>query len=147
MIDLTVTVQGLDKIISSSAAIQKAVDEELSKGTYACAQQIATDYKKSVLAGGKSGRIYKYGAISHQASAPGEAPASNTGRLVNAISVMVDSASSSIMKVATKYAMMLEVGTSKMAARPAAVPAMEQNRAWIIERIALALKTALSRGR
>jgi hypothetical protein len=47
--------------------------------------------------------------------------------------------------VVTKYALMLEVGTSKMAARPAAVPAMEKNRPWIIYRLTQAVRTAISR--
>jgi hypothetical protein len=35
----------------------------------------------------KSGRTYKRGSKSHQASAPGEAPAIDTGNLVNSIEV------------------------------------------------------------
>ena len=78
--DFSFQIEGLDKIESASAAIQKAVADEVAKGTYACAQQVATEYKKSLLEGGKSGRVYyKRRSVTHQASAPGESPASDTG--------------------------------------------------------------------
>jgi hypothetical protein len=43
--------------------------------------------------------------------------------------------------------MLLEVGTSKMAARPAAVPAMEKNRGWIIDRLTKAVQAGIARGK
>jgi hypothetical protein len=141
--DFSFQIEGLDKLESASAAIQKSVADEVAKGTYACAQQVATEYKKSILQGGKSGRVYKRRSVTHQASAPGESPASDTGRLVNAIQVILESSLSSIMKVATKYAMLLEVGTSKMAARPAAVPALEKSRSFIIDRLAEAVRRGI----
>jgi HK97 gp10 family phage protein len=143
--DISFSIEGLDKIDQASDRIRRAVDDEVAKGLYAGAQQIATDYRKSVLAGGKSGRLYRRRSIVHRASAPGEAPASDTGRLVNAIHVELESGLSAIMRVATKYAELLEFGTSKMAARPAALPAAEKNRAWIINRLAQAVQNAIGK--
>ncbi len=143
--DFSFQIDGLDKIAQSTARIQQAVNEELSKGLYASAQQVATDYKSSILSGGKTGRTYKRRSVVHVASAPGEAPASDTGRLVNAIHIELDGALAAIMRVATKYAQMLEFGTAKMAARPAAVPAMEKNRSWIMDRLRQAVLTGMGR--
>ena len=145
--DFSVKIEGLDKLEGATAQISRAVADEVAKGTYASAQRIATDYKKSILGGQKTGRVYKRRSVTHRASAPGESPASDTGRLVNAIHVVLESSLSSIMRVATKYAMLLEVGTSKMAARPAAVPAMEKNRKWITDRLAEAVRRGIARGK
>lgn len=81
--------------------------------------------KTSILAGGKSGRVY--GA--HQASAPGEAPANDLGNLANGIGVRDgDGPLSRIVAAGADYAMDLEMGTVRMAARPFMTPALEQVR-------------------
>ncbi len=141
--DISFTIEGLDKIAQASESIRRNIESEISKGLYAGAQQIATDYKKSVMEGGKSGRIYKRRSVIHQASAPGESPASDTGALVSRIYVELESTFASIMRVATNYAMLLEFGTSKMAARPAAIPAAEKNRSWVMERLSEAVRRGM----
>jgi hypothetical protein len=40
---------------------------------------------KAIMPGKRSGRIYRYGRGEHQASAPGEPPAIDTGNLLNSI--------------------------------------------------------------
>jgi hypothetical protein len=144
-VDFSVTIEGLDALAHNTQAIQQSVQEELDKGLYASAQHVATEYKQSILGGPKSGRIYKRRSVTHQASAPGEAPASDTGRLVNAIHVALDGTLAAVMRVTTAYAMVLEFGSRFIAARPAAVPALEKSRQWIIDRLALAMKTGMSR--
>jgi hypothetical protein len=67
----------------------------------------------------------------HRASAAGEAPAINTGRLRQSVGhVVTDDANGVTVTVGTSikeppYPSYLETGTSKMAARPAWVPALE----------------------
>lgn len=141
--DFNVTIEGLDKIAQSSDRIKQAVAQQIDIALYASAEHVATEYKISILNGQKSGREYKRRSVIHRASAPGEAPASDTGRLVNAIHIILETAGTAIMRVATAYAMLLEVGTSKMAARPAAVPAMEKSKAWITNRLQDALRRAV----
>ena len=67
----------------------------------------------------------------HQASAPGETPAVDTGTLVNSISTWVDSQSDEriVMGVGTGilYAKFLEFGTRHMEARPFMRPAVDNN--------------------
>lgn len=71
--------------------------------------------KELVLTGPKTGRMY--GA--HRASAPGEAPASDTGRLVSSIRWEFTGSRLAIRVMAgTEYAAFLEFGTSVLAARP-----------------------------
>lgn len=67
----------------------------------------------------KSGRIYRRNSVEHQASAPGESPATDTGRLVQSITTTYDPANIvGYVNVSTEYAAALEFGTPKMAARP-----------------------------
>jgi hypothetical protein len=67
----------------------------------------------------KSGRIYRRRGVDHQASAPGEAPASDTGTLVNArrTELHPDDVSGRLI-FSSRHALPLEHGTRNMAARP-----------------------------
>ena len=150
MVDFSVKVEGLDKIATASAAIQEAVAAQVKAGLYVCGKQIESDWKKSILAGGKTGRIYKRRGVTHQASAPGEAPASDTGRYVNSINTQ---AGNDPMAVEVhggggivNYAKALEFGTAKMEARPAAVPAVEMNKQFTNDRLAQAVRDGIAKG-
>lgn len=90
--------------------------------------------RKSILAGPKTGNIYTRGRIAHQASAPGEAPANDTGRLVASIvrSLQVELIAVDIT-AGTEYATWLEYGTRHMAARPFLRPAVVQSLPRIIQ--------------
>ena len=88
--------------------------------------------KQSIQRGTKTGKIYKRRSITHQASAPGQAPASDTGFLVSNIT---STAPTNVMKnievnVISKapYSKFLEFGTRNMEARPFLQPALEKNR-------------------
>ena len=67
-------------------------------------------------------------SATHQASAPGEYPMSDTGRLSSNIIKVVPSASSIEGQVGTniEYGTFLEFGTSRMAARPWLMPSFEK---------------------
>lgn len=69
----------------------------------------------------KSGRQYGL----HQASAPGESPAIDTGALVNSIRTEADGLSA-VVGVGQEYGVYLEFGTVKMASRPFMGPAFER---------------------
>lgn len=87
---------------------------------------------KQSMKGPKSGATYKRGSKSHQASAPGEAPAIDTGNLVNSIQTDVQGLRAEV-GTAVEYALYLEYGTSKMAARPFLGPAAEAVRPSLIQ--------------
>lgn len=90
----------------------------------------------------KTGRIYRSkhrkGAL-HQASAPGEAPAADSGRLDQSITSVqtVNGPERYVNETAANapYAIPLELGTSKMAPRPFMQPSFDENRAAIEESI------------
>ena len=76
----------------------------------------------------KSGKEYKRGQRIHQASAPGEAPATDTGNLANSILVYQTNPADWIADFGAGYSAALEYGTPKMLARPYARPSVEKYR-------------------
>ena len=77
------------------------------------------------MTGQKSGRIYKIGKNrTHQASAPGQAPAVVTGQLRSSITVNRVTDYESVVSIAAPYGRILEFAKN----RPFAIPASEK--AW-----------------
>lgn len=93
----------------------------------------------------KTGRIYRRRSIEHRASAPGEPPASDTGRLVNSIRTDYDFGSlRGTVEASTDYAAYLEFGTSRMAARPYMRPALARRAKQIEDDMAQAVRAAVA---
>lgn len=147
--DFSVQIEGLDKLRNATSVTAKLVNQEVNKALFAAAKQVEKEAKQSIVSGQKSGRLYRRRTVTHRASAPGEAPASDTGRLVNSINSYLNSSQSESFVTAgrglAKYAAMLEFGTQKMAARPFMFPALEKSKDWIRRRLADALARAISR--
>lgn len=78
--------------------------------------------------GPKSGTVYRRGNVSHQASAPGQYPASDTGRLAGSVRMEMPTQGNLTGRVGTAvaYGPYLEFGTSRMAARPWLLPSFER---------------------
>lgn len=144
--NLDVKIEGLDRINQATERVRVEIVKELDKGLFASAKKVEGDAKRSILDGQKSGRTYKRGNVLHRASAPGEAPASDTGRLANSInSEVIRGTLEAVVRAGNgvvKYARMLEFGTISIAARPFFQPAAEKNRAWIVDRLNKAVRTA-----
>lgn len=100
----------------------------------ATAKDIQADVQVD-MAGPKSGRWYQ----NHRASAPGEAPAMDTGTLANSIDTERESPGAWVVYTNVDYAEYLEFGTVRMASRPAFVPAAERNAQGFTDRIADAI--------
>ena len=92
------------------------------------AHDIERRAKLSIQSGAKTGRLYRRGKKFHRASAPGQAPATDTGNLVNSIGVQFTGETRAIVYVGAEYAPHLEYGTARMAARPFMTPAAEAAR-------------------
>jgi HK97 gp10 family phage protein len=84
---------------------------------------------KVSMQGPKTGVLYG----NHQASAPKEAPAVDTGALINSITVEFPSRLTGIIAPHTEYAIYLEYGTRNMAPRPFMRPAAEKVRPAFIQ--------------
>ncbi len=85
---------------------------------------------KLSLSGPRHGRLYrKYGyvgTIMHRASAPGEAPATDTGNLANSIRARMIGSTEGEVGVHAEYGLVLEMGGVHMAPRPYLGPAVKE---------------------
>lgn len=91
-----------------------------------------------------TGRIYRRRGVEHQASAPGEPPAVDTGRLIGSVTTDYDAVEiAGTVTFHAAYAAALEMGTPKMAARPFARPALEAKRSEIERDVGEAVDEAM----
>ena len=117
-------------------AIIRNVNQAAVKGVLIGREKVLANAVKKILSPPKSGRVYKRRTISHQASAPGEAPANDTGRLAQSgRTEELDGGLTGIIKFSTLYAAALEYGTNKMEPRPYARPALQEETKGIQETI------------
>jgi HK97 gp10 family phage protein len=102
---------------------------EIAQIVNGTAQNIRTHAIKSIQRGTKSGLVYEKTSPkrTHKSSAPGEAPATDTGRLANSINAEIDGKKAEIV-ADTEYAAWLEFGTQSIEPRPFMLPAMEKER-------------------
>ncbi len=129
-------------------AMQKlSVDAEryVSDAVKATGLELRGDIVKRYQRSAATGRVYQKSNPNrtHQASAPGEAPATDTGRLAS--SVVFSRAGRLSAEVETKvaYGPMLEFGTQKIAMRPAWRPAIEAMQPKFQKRLEAALRKAM----
>lgn len=84
----------------------------------------------------KTGRVYVRRGVAHQASAPGEAPASDTGTLVNTRRTELNEQQlSGKLIFSAGHALPLERGTRKMAPRPFGRRSLMETKDQIMEAI------------
>jgi HK97 gp10 family phage protein len=126
---MNITLTGDKQLLKNLAAFGKAADKyvaDVVNGTSLNIQQYAI---KSIQRGTKSGIVYEKTSPrrTHQASAPGEAPASDTGALWKNITAEIDGKQAAITSNA-EYSAALEFGTERIRPRPFMVPAMEKAR-------------------
>lgn len=121
--------------------IRRAVAPEVLNG----AQMILAYSVRLIVSGPKTGRIYRrLGGVEHQASAPGEPPASDTGTLAQRGDVEFDAnALRASVVFRTAYALPLELGTERMEPRPYLRPSLDFNFPVIQARINLTIGRVL----
>lgn len=102
------------------------------RGAIAGANIVRNEVLRRILEDAKTGRIYRRRGVEHQASAPGEAPASDTGTLVRGITVEVDEATLTVrITNSAEYAAALEFGTDKIEPRPHMRVSLAEKRAEV----------------
>lgn len=107
-------------------------------------ESVIEEGNSMIMDGQKTGRIYRRRGVEHQASAPGEAPASDTGRLVQSAHSEFDPADLSGEAIwSTDYAEVLEFGGARIAPRPFARPALAAKKEEIQQTISDEIATAL----
>jgi hypothetical protein len=145
------------------AALRKYGDEArkaIGGAVQATGLEISTDISKSILRGPKTGAVYsdifrmingrpvpigpRSGnnlSATHQASAPGEAPAADTGALSRPSAIVTKRKGDLTIELESTiaYAAYLEFGTQMIAPRPSWVPAVEKARPKFQLRITTAI--------
>lgn len=122
-----------------TGALVTDVRKAALQGVSAGIEAVKSNAVEKILSGNKSGIIYRRRGVIHQASAPGEPPANDTGRLVQSARTELDKqAISGAAIFSTAYAAALEFGREdgSIAPRPYARPALEEERAGIEDAIA-----------
>ena len=140
MAKVKLVLKGAEELERKLKAYEEAVLKEVDAVRIKFANRIAGTARKLIQGSPKTGQ--KYGG--HQASAPGEAPATNTGNLVRNIVVDVTAGSQTEVYVLSKapYSEFLEEGTLNMDPRPFFQPAIDLNKKKFRESLARAINSA-----
>ena len=127
---IQVKVKGIKKAMDSLKSLEKDLEAPFRDVILGGAQLIRSEAVKSIMQGPKTGGIYeKYNPRrTHRASAPGQAPASDTGNLVSQIQVKSTNPDEVTVESGANYSKFLEFGTSKILPRPFLFPATERSR-------------------
>lgn len=151
-----VEIVGLNELIDQFKQFGIDGRKALGKTLDSMGQKSRTDAIKSIQREPKTGKVYEHvfrtinGKVTpyklrseqqnlspeHRASAPGEAPATDTGRLVSSIKfTRQPNATYGFLFSRLNYAFWLEYGTVNMAERPFLRPAVRKNAAWFTEQM------------
>jgi hypothetical protein len=146
--DVKVEIKGLKEVNAALQAYGKDLGNSLALIVDATALEAVTDVRKAIQGPPKTGREYARGVNNdkvHRASAPGEAPATDSGGLV--ISIYNESRGKYAKAIGSRldYAYYLEFGTFKMAKRPSWIPAVERAIPKMLKRVEIAIAKAKAR--
>jgi HK97 gp10 family phage protein len=127
---VTIRLEGSDQLQRQLRRLAGDLREEAGRTVLATAIEMRADIVTSIQRGPASGITYKKSnpTRTHTASAPGQPPMSDTGRLANSITFDRLGDLTATVGSALNYAPWLEYGTSRMAARPFFRPAVERMR-------------------
>lgn len=125
----TIQVRGTQEVAAALARFGAEVSAQVSKAVAATALEALTDIRKAIQGPPKTGKLYPRGVNGdkvHQASAPGEAPATDTGALVSSTYFTQPDSMTAAIGSRLEYAFFLEFGTMKIEPRPSWIPAAER---------------------
>lgn len=132
---VTIQIEGLDQVQAALRKFGAKAEAAIDRDVTATALEVNTAVKKAIQRGPKTGAIYKRGNITHQASAPGQAPATDTGVLVSSVYFQNTGKMSATIGSRLAYAYYLEYGTTRIAPRPAWQPATEDGQKKLNARV------------
>jgi len=143
---MTFKFSGVGEATKALEKVKEDLEKDMKEILLGGGQLIRGEAVRSIQQGSKSGKTYKrYNPTrTHKASAPGEAPASDTGFLVSNIRVK-DQKDLVQVRSEASYSKFLEYGTSKMLARPFLFPAMEKSKPKIAQVILQKVKQSLDK--
>lgn len=148
-----IEIEGLEDTLKALTRLGDAGIREAEKALDASALKVQRDAKDSILRGTKSGKVYTRAggqnlSATHRASDEGEAPANDTGLLVDSIIWDRDGLDARVFtrdadfSGGENYPSYLEFGTINMAARPFMRPALKKNQDYIVRQMQKAMERA-----
>jgi hypothetical protein len=138
-----IKLEGEAQLLAALRKLGADAEAEASKAVQATALEIRGDIVKRYQRGPKTGREYTRGNVTHRASAPGEAPATDTGRLASATEYSMTGKLSAEVNNSVIYGPMLEFGTQSIEPRPAWRPAVQEAAPKFNKRLEAALRKAM----
>ncbi len=140
-------VRNADRLIRQLSQLRLDARAGIGKALATSVVQMDAYAKEKIQGGGRSGKTYRRRSITHQASAPGEFPKTDTGQLVASLYFRVAADKlSAFFGTKLLYGSFLEFGTSRMRARPWLRPTLKANQDSIRERVGQAVTDALRKG-
>lgn len=141
---VTLRLEGTEALNRALRKLDAGARKEVKKAVDATGLSLRGAVVKKYQRGPATGEIYeKYNPRrTHQASAPGEAPATDTGRLAN--SVTIEDTGPIEIEVGTEveYGPYLEFGTRTIAPRPNWVPSVQEEEPKYVRRVEAAIRRA-----
>ena len=129
---MTITVSGVKELNVALRSLGINADKAINMGVEATAQQVRNTAIKSIQSVSAGETVQRSrqggnGTYSHVASKPGDAPNTDTGRLVASVAIERPTLSSALVGTGLDYGLFLELGTSKMQPRLWLQPALDAN--------------------
>lgn len=143
-----IKLSGVTALTQTLPNIAAAMEKEMDRVVQVTALDIANEIKRRILKGPATGILYIRGrgrinrSGTHRASAPGEAPATDTGTLASSIAAGRTGRMEAEVVSDVEYARYLEKGTVNIKPRPAWTPAYEIARDKFAARMEAAIRKA-----
>lgn len=130
----------------NDAAIRQRAQQAAMRGLIRATEGVRNEAISLILNTRKSGRVYRRHGVFHQASAPGEPFASDTGRAVGSIRTQYDfqTLTGTVVVSDPKFPY-LEFGTQKMEPRPVLRPALANKSKDVVRFVAEEISKEFSR--
>ena len=134
-------IEGLEELQRAMALASVDAQARVGKAVLKTAVSLRTDVVRRVQSGPASGRTYELSdpKRTHTASAPGEAPATDQGRLVQSIAFNKVGPMTATVGSDLFYAADLEFGSGAIEPRPYFTPAIEAIRDTYVQDVEAAL--------
>jgi phage gpG-like protein len=141
MTTIKIEMDGLNDVIAKLQQVGLASEDIIEEVLFDVATETQSLAVAGIMSGGGGKTYEKYKPRrTHTASAPGQYPASDTGRLASSVRMDVVGPTAYVVGTNVEYGPMLEFGTSRMAARPWLLPSFERARSGVERELRLKLE-------
>jgi HK97 gp10 family phage protein len=142
------TVRGADKLVKQLNRLPVDARSGIGKALAVSVMELDAYAKQKIQGGGRGGKVYRRRTVTHQASAPGEFPKTDTGQLVSSLFFRIGADKlSAFFGTKLAYGRYLEFGTSRMRARPWLRPTYKANEVKIVDRVRAAVLDAVRKAK